>query len=529
GHNDIDGWWMKWGYNYFFNEKNQGRFYLDKLSQKSSDGIGVTHYFKPSATSHWYHDYFYQDNSDLNYPKNDYRLGLGYKNWTRSNLNYETNLVNRHRYTITGDLEVENIYNFYLNGSSPWPNLKLYYRENDEHYNQEKDTYREMRFSNDWSYNAGNSFVLNTSANWYSTEYLKQNNPSQQFIYSLNAAKSWEKSNLRLYYNNARIASGNYFSRNYLPELTYTVSNLRLPLLHDIQSSFQYTNMENVQVIDGNVYQKDTGVRWAADLTKVNNLWKNTTDKWTVNLTHQLRYRFFEIEYDSGVPEENDITALTESLNAGYRFTKRFSTSVGVGYTEKKGQENNDFFNKGDNFLPGGFLSNTWTWSGTTLNANLTARYSFYSDEPEPAYLSATWSPNTRKRVSLNSEYDWEEGIGQSNLNIMYNPNENWRLNLGLGYNPRNETWTQKEFQAFIIQRLNSKLQLEIASVYDIFRNDFGVANTALVYNWHCRDLKFYYDYLEKEYWVMVSFKAFPRASFKLSSNPDDLYNWYLN
>lgn len=533
GYNDIDGWYLRWGYNYHCNDHSYGRIYLDKITEKNGDGVGITHYLKPSPTSHWYQDYYYKDNSDLDYPKNDFRLGLGYKNWTRPNLNYETNLINRHSYNEFGDLLVENIYDFYLKGSSPWPYLKVYFRENDEDvYNYDpdnnnwvrsQDTFREMRFSNNWSFNRS-SFFLNTSINWYLTEYLKQDDSSsQQFMYSGNATKNWNNSSLSLYYSNAQIAEGDYFSNNYLPELTYTISKLKLPLLNEVQSQFQYTKLEKIQVVDGEPVDQKTGIRWASDLKKFSSLWESNTSKWSLNLTSQFRYRFFDVEN-----QQNEVLALTESLDARYQFNQYFSTALGVGYTEKEGPED-DFFNKGDNFLPGGFISNSWNWSSSVFYGNLSVTYSLYNYEPQPVYLNLAWTPAPQQKIGLNTQYDWEDGIGQTNLSINYNPNDNWRLELGLGYNPQDATWTQKEFQAFITQRLSSKLQLEAATVYDIFRDDFGVANFALVYDWHCRDLKFYYDHIEKEYWVMLSFKAFPGAKLMLSSDPDDYYNWYLN
>jgi lipopolysaccharide assembly outer membrane protein LptD (OstA) len=530
GYSDDTGWYLGWGYNYYINKQNSARFYLDKLTQWGGNGIGVTHNYKPKSTITLSQDYFYKENSNMGYPKDDFRLKYGFKNSSNAKLAYETTVTSYSNHNQYGYDEMENIFYYYLYGKTPWPYLKFYFHDTDSHENDTDDstkqTYRELKFYESWSYNFGKSLALATTANWSSTGYLDED-PTRQFLYSGTLTKAWANSNLKLYYNDAQVLSGDYSSTNYLPELTYTISKLKLPFLNELGAVFQYTNEKKIYVNDGVVDDEESkaGTRWATDLTKSNSLWKSRTEKLSLNVTSLFRYRYFDIEND----QPSDVTGLTESLNLTYKFNKYLSTTTGVGYTERSGPDNDDFFDKGDDFLPGGSLTNSWIWSSPKLSATLSTGYSFYTYEPQTVYLTTTWKPGERNQIYLSTNYDWDDGVGLTNLQMQFKPKDNWKLNINLGYNPQTAYWTTKEFQAYITQQLTTNWKMELNAVYDVFDNDFGVANIALSYNWHCRDVKFYYDYLEKEYWALISFKAFPQANFKLSSDPDDLYSWYTN
>jgi hypothetical protein len=534
GYSDDKGWYLAWGYNYYFNKKNSARFYLDKLTQWGGNGFGGTHTYKPKSTVKFFQDYFFKENSNMGYPKDDYRVKYGYSNSTNSKLSYETTLTSYLNHNQYGYQEMENIYHYYLYGKTPWPYLKFYFHDTDSHTAEadvtSKRTYRQMKFYESWSYNFNKSLSLSTKANWSSTGYL-DDEPVRQFIYSGTLTKNWTNSNLTLYYNNVQVLSGDYSSNNYLPKLTYTLSKFKLPLLNELSGVFKYTNLQKIDVDedeDGKVsVEKESGERWSADVTKNNTLWKSKTDKIALNLTSLYMYRYFIFEDNT-----NDLGGFKETLSAKYKFTNHLSSSFGVAYTlrdESNNADHDDFFNESDNFLPGGSLTNSWTWSSPKLAATVSSGYSFYTNEPQTVYLNSTWKPNERNRVYLSTNYDWDKGIGSSYLRMQFNPKENWKLNVNLGYNPQTSYWTTKEFQAYIIQRLTANWRMELNATYDVFDDDFGVANMALVYNWHCRDVKFYYDHLEKEYWALISFKAFPKANFKLSSDPDDLYSWYTN
>jgi lipopolysaccharide assembly outer membrane protein LptD (OstA) len=529
GYSDDKGWYLAWGYNYYINKRNSLRFYLDKLTQWGGNGFGVTHTIKPKSTVTFSQDYFYKENSNMGYPKDDYRLKYSYKNLTHPKLGYETTITAYQNYDAEGYSEKEDIYYFYLYGKTPWPYCKLFFHDTDSHStnsegNITKDTYRQMKLYESWSYNFGNSLSLSTTANWSAAGYLSAAELSKQFLYSGTLTKTWNNSNLKLYYNDTRVLNGDYSSTNYLPKLTYTLSKLKLPLINELSAVFQYTNLKKIDVDDGEVTDTESGERWSADLTKTNTLWKNKADKVSFNLTSLYMYRFFNID-----DEPDDLTGFKETVSAKYKFNKYFSTSLGVAYTFREGDDNDDFFDEGDDFLPGGSLTNSWNWSSPKLTASLSGGYSFYTQEPQTLYFTTTWKPGKNNQIYLSTNYDWDDGIGLSYLKLQFNPKENWKLHVNLGYNPQTSYWTTKEFQAYITQQLTRNWQLQLNMVYDVFDDDFGLANLALVYNWHCRDVKFYYDYLEKEYWALISFKAFPKAQFKLSSDPDDLYSWYTN
>lgn len=516
GYTDLAGWIFGWGYQYFRNPQNFGRIYFE-TTERGGDGIGVKHTIKPTATSLWYQDYYYQDREDMGYPKDDFRIAWGYQNWTNSKLRYETSLENWHRFSMEGEHYTENTYVMNLKGQSPYPEMGLKISETGL-----TSPLRTSEASAKWDYHLDNSIDIHTYGRWQFDEYLKELYARQNYYYSIIATKYWENSSLQLNLQTTRSLDQTNFSyRNLLPELTYRISKLGLPLLGTVNSSFQYTRLEKVDVTDG-VSVTNNGTRWAADLNKTNNLWNSTDNKLNLNLDSQYRYRYFEVN-EAG----SDITALTESINLGYNFTSHLSSSVGLGYTEKLGPENDDFFGKGDNFTPGGFASNRWAWVSPKFSADLALCYSFYNQAPLPAYFASAFTPGEREQFRISTEYHWDEGLGLTNFDVDYNPRENWRLKIGLGYDFR-YTWTKKEFQSAITQRISKNWQIEWNSVYDSLRDEFAIANVALVYDWHCRDVKFYYNQIKREYWVLLTFKAFPQAGVKLSPNPEDYVYWIV-
>jgi hypothetical protein len=518
GYNDTVGWFMRWGYNYFRNPQSYGRFYFEDITERGGDGIGLKHTIKPTATSLWYQDYYYQDREDMGYPKDDFRFGYGYENWTNPKLKYQTNLQNWHRFSKEGEHYTESTYRFNLIGQSPYPTLTL--KINEEGLTS---PLRTSEVNANWSYRFDNSFDIRTNMRWQLYDYLKEIYSYQNHYYYINAIKNWEKSSLQLDLQTTQSLSQSNFSyRNLLPELTYRIPKWNLPLLGEVDSSFQYTRLEKVDVSDG-VSVTNTGTRWATDFNKMYNLWTSTGQKYNLNLDSQYHYRYFEVD-----EEESDIAALSESINLGYKFTDHFSTTVGLGYTERMGPENSDFFSKGDNYTPGGFLTNRWAWVSTIFSANLATGYSFYTQAPQTVYFSSALTPGERQRFSFSTEYLWEEGLGATTFDVDYNPRENWKIKMGLGYDFR-YTWTKKEFQSFITQQITKNWRVELNSIYDSLRDDMAIANFALVYDWHCRDVRFYYDHIKREYWVQLAFKAFPQASLKLSSNPEDYLYWIVN
>ena len=77
-----------------------------------------------------------------------------------------------------------------------------------------------------------------------------------------------------------------------------------------------------------------------------------------------------------------------------------------------------------------------------------------------------------------------------------------------------------------LTQPIGSRWKVGVNATYDMFANDFSNANVQLIYDWHCREVEFHYDWVEREYWLQIAFKAFPQARFNTSENPMEYLNY---
>jgi hypothetical protein len=215
-------------------------------------------------------------------------------------------------------------------------------------------------------------------------------------------------------------------------------------------------------------------------------------------------------------------------LNLTNKFTDKLSSTVVLGFTEVRG-ENNSFFN--ETILPGAELWNSWNWRGQRLGMNLKTGYNFETEFYHPLNFDTSWTSNNT-RVSLRTEYHWDNGpdyqvgLGQTSLEADLNPKQDWHFRLGLTYDFWSQTWWSKMADLQLTQKLSENWKVGLRATYDMFVEDFSIANASLVYDWHCRELEFYYDWVEREYWVQLTFKAFPQYRLNTAEDPWEYLNY---
>lgn len=512
GYETDTGWYLYVGYNYYVNAKNKGTIYT-KITQWGGDGIGIKHTTKVSETVEWYQDFFYKDNSDNYRLYNEYKLALGYKNLTNPKMKWNVDLENWYTDDFRGSGYSNVVIN--LEGTSPYPNLRLTYKN-------DKDEAETLNFGESWFYETKSKVRISTSGAWY---YRKETDGdfNDNFSYNMNVTKDWGWSNATLRVSNNQ--TRNSYSRfntsdtNYLPDVTFNIPKWTLPLIGEIVYNGQFTNYEYIAITDNQVTADYKGQRFANKFTKSVKLWEKNDMSLSTN--NQLIYRYYWVD-GAG----SDFAGLIEGINFQKRFSPALSTVVGINYTAKHGEVPDMFITRfGDNLTDGGAVTNSWSLRLKTFNVNLNSGYNLTYQTFNPLYISASWNPDAKGSFSFSSVYYIEEdryyhrGLGYTTLYFLYLPKDKWRINIGVNYDFQTDVWGERYLEMSVIERLAQNWHIRLSARYSGLVGDFSVLNFDLTYHWHCRDVIFSYDYVEGTYNLQINFKAFPQA--KIGTNMD--------
>lgn len=512
GWNNTDGWWVTTWYTYYFSDQNS-LMVRNKTTEQGVDYWELQHINKLSSSRKFTETFEFADNDKIGNPYEDYNVGLKYEDQTYPKLNYETSLDSWYRYTTTGEGYLENEYNFTLRGQSPYPFFAVDYDTFG------LDSKRQINVQESWRYNLDPTMGVSLSGRWFYNELSiipKTNEPAENFTYNFGFDKRWKWSQLALKVYDSRTVG--YSSENLKPDITYTIPKWDWPLIGDVKVVSQYTDKEKY---NGSTDITTEGKRSALDLQKTNNLWA----KGRLNLNNKAYYRFRDYLVDN---VENDLNALTEELGLTYKITDELSSTASLGFTRVEG-ENNAFFN--DNIRPGAEIWNYWNWKSEHLSANLKTGYNFETVYAYPVNFDTSWNFNSTQ-VNFRTSYYWDNGpddpvgLGETSLEVNSNPKQDWRFKLYLSYDFWYLTWSSKLMDFQLSQQISTNWKMGLNATYDMFANDFSNANAALFYDWHCRTLEMHYDWVEREYWLQLTFKAFPQARFNTSENPLEYLNY---
>ncbi|HOJ77214.1 MAG TPA: hypothetical protein PLZ08_04180 [Bacillota bacterium] len=504
GRNDLVGWFLTIGYNYFFDDNNYGKIIMD-LTEYGGNGIGVKHHTITSPTTKWYQEYYYLNNdNNRNKSIDEYKYGFGYENSTNEKLKWDTSLENGYLVNNSNEQYLKSTYRFNLYGISPYP--RIYFK-----YYQDDSIKQSYDISENWNYQIDSTWNLYANSRWY---YQESTTDSTSFDINLLTQKNWNWSNIDLKLINRRYVSGTYMqTTNYLPEITYTIPKWEWPYLGGVRLTAQYTKLEKLETVNEAIISEDSGTRYAFDLNNTKMIWQQP--KLSLNAVSDFRYRVYDYR-----EEITDLIGLSESLVLNNKFNDYLSTNVSLGYTEMLG-ESISFFGTNDALYPGAFAKNSWLWDSKLIRVDLNTGYNFKLQQKDPISISAVLKPQI---IQFNTIYEWGYGFGDTYLRINYNPKPDWRLGLYLGYNFITGWWSNQQFQASIHQRINDKWKVDIESRYDLFQESFSVAQVGVTYDWHCREVIFNYDFVEQKYWLQLSFKAFPRAQFNTAADPSEFF-----
>jgi Organic solvent tolerance protein OstA len=523
GESSTEGWYVdaKYYYYHFPGASGSGNLHI-RLTEYGGNLYEVDQIFNTSKTGVFIPkvgileksnmtnpavSYYTRDDGATYEPKyDDYMLGFSYKEYLNPKILTNQALESWYHYKADGDTYINTLYNLNISGQSPYPSLTLTFED------QGQPVDRTVNLSTNWNCNPDKTSSVNLNGQWYYQGYIDQANSNSNIskLYTLNAKKNWDWSNLALTVSENRVDSLYSSGTSIVPDIVYTIPKITLPVLKDIQIATQYTKMER---FSGDITSE--GERYALDLNKSSDaIWKQ--GPFTLRNQSALKYRDFIVS-----EVETDLSSLSTQLNFMDQFTKEFNTSLNIGYAVTNGTPNSYFNYNGDTDLTGFYAENIWNYSSQTMRASANTKYNFENQYAYPLYMTFGWNPATTAGITFNTVYNWGVGPGQTDFSARYNPNSDCNISIGLGYDFSNKVspWTSQSFVANISQKINDTWSYSLAATYNYLARDFSVAECNLIYDWHCRQIVLHYDYVEAKYWLQFIIKAFPNSSVRLTGN----------
>ncbi|MGE5604189.1 MAG: hypothetical protein ACM3YE_00675, partial [Bacteroidota bacterium] len=223
GWNNIDGWWLKTWYTYYFSDQNS-LMATNITTEHGTDSWEFQHINKLTSTRTFSETFGIEDKSKIGNPNEDYTISFKFEDKTYPNLNYETSLQSRNRYTVNSESYWENEYNFTLRGQSPYPFLALDY----DILGMENNS--KINFQESWNYNFNPTTEVSIKGRWYYDESsinYRTKEPTENFTYDFQLNKRWDWSQLAFKVYETRTVD--YYSENLKPDITYTIPKLDLP------------------------------------------------------------------------------------------------------------------------------------------------------------------------------------------------------------------------------------------------------------------------------------------------------------
>lgn len=502
------GWYLFVGYGYSFNSDSYGKIYTN-ITERGGDGIGIKHTIKGTPTSSWYQDVYINDLSDKNIPYQEYKYEFGYFNWTDPKQNFKFRFENWHRYNYYWNSYLENKLELFYNGLRPYPRISF------EFYDLSDKPNRYVNIWGDWSYLFSPTWNNTIFGRWLYTEDLSMNNPKDSFEYKITSTKNWGNTSLSFTYSDYQ-STGIENRDNFKPDILLTIPNINIPIIGQFSLKTEY------MVLDKFPENLGSGTQWSSDIMKTwSEIWKTDNGLISIGYSMGAFFRLYNTDAGPKYPKEGFVTAYDADIGINFKISKHLSTQFGYGQTQMNGI-NNNFFPSSIVLIPGGSVQNDTTWESGPWKAVSNLIYSINNDKFEPLKLNVTWNPDQKSYANLMLSYNLLDGPETLNFNMTYNPKENLLLQTSIGYNFTliNNPWTSRSFYAKMMDKLTDKWSYELLARYDSLANKFSLGVINFIYDWHCRDVIFHFDTVQREFWIQVSIKAFPNSGLRLGKDP---------
>ncbi len=510
GYNQRRGWFLKTTYYYWYQNRLPGEFYLDYYTISGYGGGFKQHIFYEPDFKSWVY-YYAQEN----------RTGIpGLLNWqgavniedqrgdwqTDTNLNYTdyddyTQLKGRINIRKSGEKQ-------HLNFNSRFESQDYFETDNNDDKKLDLDLIYRMALENDWDLNLSynQDYLLNPEdglkKRWGSKSYLRKRTSDLDF----------------------RVLLERYAPR-FSEEDEDKVSFYRWPELN-----LQYTPAGPLvyQLMVGNYYEDISGIKGYRELANI------TYDQsWRLNNSIRLRaeqgltgrlYQVSEVgvedepvegdlpyllSYDSGISLDTDITD-NLSWNNKYSFTLPYGETP-FNFDRVKTKERVD---------------STLRYRLLNFNFRLSGGYDIYNLEYLPLTGLLNWKITPSWEIRAGSSYNFNtETFGDLAVTSKYK-DELWEINTGLKYDINNSNLKRVDNQ--LIYDLENQWYLELNNSFDYENNLIKKANILLKKNFHCRQLWFSYDYLDREFVVEYHLNIFPEQGIRVGTSEEEPFMFDL-
>jgi lipopolysaccharide assembly outer membrane protein LptD (OstA) len=134
-------------------------------------------------------------------------------------------------------------------------------------------------------------------------------------------------------------------------------------------------------------------------------------------------------------------------------------------------------------------------------------------------YANANWELNEYNRLVFNTSYNPNTSqFGLVNLTFRYQPDTERNIKLDVVYDPVSDVWSTLDLEARFRQKITRNLAANFDLLYSFFGDGVERARIGLGYDWHCRQIYFGYNVIDREYYLQIWYKAFSEAGFAFGS-----------
>lgn len=515
GYNEYDGIYVKLVYRYFMKAGYYGLLMLDWF-QYGGLGQGVKQYFPLGGDKDLSFNFYNYNNYRTG--GQDIQVGAGWSHKLGPLFDYSLNTEYWQRSTLQwqgsgyGTLEYDE-YRFraVLNGRDRvWPftiNLeggKRYTYSEYYLYPQVQLTWRPSS-QHSVKYSGRLDHRQRPDTGYISTKY----------IYTLQTSHNIGGYQLRTEIYEAADHSpeppANWYSLNRLPSVRLTTPVYRWGILGDYRVYLDYLHL--VKAPDGL-----EGHRVDLHLQRTfHTLWQR--EKFTLQLGSSLRRQDYWLEEG-----EFSRRAWSIDLRGTTRFTPYLSWENTVSWVESGGSTPATFpqlISNSSYYLPKGNYQTRLYYNAPQIRAELRGGYNMggTSNPWHVVYANANWELNESNRLVFNTSYNPNTSeFGLVYLTFRYQPDTERNVELDVVYDPTNDIWSTLDLETRFRQRLTRNLEANFDLRYSFFGDGFERARIGLGYDWHCRQLHFGYNVIDREYYLQIWYKVLPEAGFAFGS-----------
>lgn len=516
GYSNNRGWFLKTTYNYRYQNRLPGEFYLDYYTKSGYAGGFKQHFFYEDDLKGYLYLYGQENRTDIprlfnwegeidiDNDKNQWKTDTNIKYINYDDFSYLNGKINLNNKADSWSIDLRSVFK-----------SKDYYESD---LNDDKDLDFDINiqknFANSWKY----YLELYRDYKYNSEDGLKQRWGGKTYL-----KRDMRKLDYRI---TLERRAPNFPDKD--DEEDEGVTYYRWP---ELELNYDPTGPLDSNFQIGRYYEdasKIKGLRGHGKLSYKKSWYLSR--KLMLNTNQSIAGRVYKIDETKGniyFSEENTVNDLPYQLS--YLNTSTLTMNILSGLTWTNRYNFTNFMGQSPfNFDRASLKENVnsiLSYRKGGLNSTLSTTYDIYNEKFLPVRLSSTWR-DSKWYINMGTSYDIENSsFGDLVFTSRYK-DDIWRINNGLRYDLNNNNLKRIDNQ--IIYDLNDEWYFELNNIYDNLDREYDVANVALKKVFHCRSLTFRYDYVKQEYSLEYNINIFPDNKIKVGSSAEDSFMFDL-